>query len=84
MSDNLRDRIAKVFRQHDDFTGTCRCGWVPTSWETPTNGSPLPQDLHLADAVIEALGLEVECGGTYAVGGEATSHRYITEWETDE
>ena len=34
----------------------------------------------MADAVIAELGLEVERGGTYEVGGEATSHRYITDW----
>lgn len=33
-----------------------------------------------ADAVIAELGLEVERGGTYEVGGEATSHRYVTDW----
>ncbi len=37
----------------------------------------------IADAVIAELGLEEERGGTYEVGGEATSHRYVTDWEPD-
>ena len=52
MSDNLRDRIAKVLNKHypqttgyqDELTDWCKCG--------------LPRD-HVADAVIEALGLKI-------------------------
>jgi hypothetical protein len=36
---------------------------------------------YLADAVIRGLGLEVESGGTYEVGGKATSYRYVTDWK---
>ena len=38
----------------------------------------------MADAVIRELGLEIERGGTYAIGGEATSHRYVTEWKIND
>jgi hypothetical protein len=37
----------------------------------------------MADAVIRELGLEVERGGTYEVGGKASSCRYVTDWMTD-
>jgi hypothetical protein len=69
MSDSLRDHIAAT-----NFKT------IQEEWGMDAQ----VLSLQLADAVIEALGLEVERGGTYAVGGEATSHRYITEWIADE
>ena len=47
MSDNLRDRIAAVIAQH----AVCMCGeWAENMTE---------QAQHQADAVIEALGMQV-------------------------
>jgi hypothetical protein len=57
MSDTLRDRIAAVQSAHDQLAWGCKCGW---------EYDPLVDDSHfdhVADAVIEALGLrEVDLG----------------------
>ena len=38
----------------------------------------------MADAVIRELGLVIERGGTYAIGGEASSPGYVTEWKIND
>ncbi len=71
MSD-LRTRIASALKKADE-----------TVFITDPFAVPEPSYSELADAVIAELGLEEERGGTYEVGGEATSHRYVTDWEPD-
>ena len=79
MSDNLRDRIAAVLKEHQDESDAgpdCTCGW---EWQ----GYPLWKDsyvAHVADAVIEALGLKHE---KCFWDGLLQRHRYVTEWTTD-
>lgn len=90
MSDNLRDRIAAVLNRHKtadvyDEWADCQCGHVGTRW-----------DDHVADAVIEALGLRREWGalddndeGALAEDrddlrpwpSETIKCRWITDWE---
>lgn len=86
MSDNLRDRISVTQQAHIFCITECSCGHR-FPWEKSTEWRERAEwawARHVADAVIEALGLEVERGGTYEVGGEATSYRYVTEWTTNE
>jgi hypothetical protein len=78
MTDDLRTRIAKALYSRVQELG------VPTpNWHSQ------PAAVHNAwyddaDAVIRELGLEVERGGTYEVGGKASSYRYVTDWMTDD
>ena len=72
MSD-LRTRIAAVLADADG---------IP--WDMWSKPSQDDASLFRADAVIHELGLEIERGGTYAIGGEATSHRYVTDWKSDD
>lgn len=69
MPDTLRDRIAAVVsaNAHPLYCDKC-----------PPR-EPTPQDYEVADAVIAALGLEIERGGTYKVVFDVI-HRYVTEW----
>jgi hypothetical protein len=73
MADNLRTRIAaaidtRCFRCARDDDACKRCQGLSRT---------------AADAVIRELGLEVERGGTYEVGGKASSYRYVTDWKAD-
>ena len=70
MSDNLRDRIAAVIAQH----AVCMCGeWAENMTE---------QAQHQADAVIEALGMQVGAIAPFLIDGKKVTHnRYITSWE---
>ena len=80
MSD-LRDRIAFAVEMHLEGTQ-----FRTIRDSTPSGLMPDEQQRIAgiaADAVIAELGLEEERGGTYEVGGEATSHRYVTDWEPD-
>ncbi len=84
MTDTLRDRIAKVADTHtamgydSDYgpndSWVCNCGW---SWTAGgTHGE------HVADAVIEELGLRQEYD-PYSEP-ESSRRRYVTEWENND
>ena len=80
MTDNLRDRIAAVLREHveDQLTNydaernECGCG---------NQGLSGYKD-HLADAVIRELGLRQEW--MEHPHSESREFRYVTEWTTNE
>ena len=67
---SLRDRIAYAIAQADgDEPGM----------------EPASCDYEMADAVIEALNLDIEHGcPTAGHHGCRCAHRYVTEWEPDE
>jgi hypothetical protein len=65
MSD-LRTRIAVALKTQAEFRGIYKIA----DFDFP----------FLADAVIAELGLEIDLGNTYDIGGEATSYRYISKW----
>lgn len=75
MTDNLRDRIAWTLLTH-------QCGLLPGM----KTGNEYDWHWKVADAVIEALGLEKEVryGEPKAYTVDSKSVRYVTEWETDE
>jgi len=90
MTDTLRDRIAAVQRNHAALTPDdlqrwqeqrCLCGHLVV-------GDDLEQIVskwadHVADAVIEALGVRQEAAFDSQTG-QLIGHRYVTEWSDDE
>lgn len=75
MSDNLRDRIAKVLhRQFGPSLGAAEGGWDD---EPKATRDTYRQD---ADAVIAELGMTVERDGPPIV---PPCRRYVTEWIAD-
>jgi hypothetical protein len=80
---DLRTRIASaIYEASDEYTRKLMVNpRLPGCADV--QGDRKPVTYVLADAVIAELGLEEERGGTYEVGGEATSHRYVTDWEPD-
>jgi hypothetical protein len=76
MSDNLRDRIADVLQAHQYESTYCGCG-LPVEDQAH-------HDLHVADAVIRELKLEVEDGQCGYCQAQLPGCRYVTEWTTDE
>ena len=82
MTDNLRDRIAGVLEEHRRVSSSCECGFdlgisaITWHWRD-----------HVADAVIEALGLREERTETETVTNEQGAtwfrqggYRYVSEW----
>lgn len=85
---DIRDRIAAVLRNHDayDYAGglECRCG----SFRDGCGGTAVDGwSHHLADKLIEALGLttEISFGTTYPHHPvrDVTYRRYVTDWTAD-
>ena len=74
MTDNLRDRIAAVLEEHRQVASSCECGFdlgvsaITWRWRE-----------HVADAVIEALGLEQEDGECGYCRAQLPGCRYVTE-----
>ena len=78
---NLRDRIADFLQAHQYESAYCGCG-LPVEDQAH-------HDLHVADAVIEALALKREHlsgrDSLYAIAGDPRPiHRYVTEWTADD
>jgi len=81
MTDNLRDRIAAVIRDHPQGQE-----WgIPDEECTqcpPQRGIDWAQ--HVADAVIAELGLQQEDGECGYCHAQLPGCRYVTEWSDDE
>lgn len=81
MTDGLRDRIAAVQLAHmgdqyEQDMGECPCGFKYST--TPELAA------HVADAVIQELGLQQEDGECGYCRAQFPGCRYVTEWTTDE
>jgi hypothetical protein len=77
MSDDLRTRIAAAMYPHSDLGQQCACGW---KWPTAARFDVDEYDLHVADAVIAALGLEIQAH----YDPHCRYHRWVTDWEADD
>jgi len=80
--DDLRTKIAAATVGHADYvsglTRYCTCG----QWSGDSTGTRIDFSRHLADVVIEELGLRQQVAGPDGIA--YGKHRFVTDWIANE